>query len=101
MNKKKLRLFLKIFSILIISQLVVVLAHLVLNHFDNSATSVTGVLLAIVSLPLKLVNSSLPFYSGEGYIITFMFWVFNVLIQAVALYALIRVYKRLKGTSYK
>ncbi len=91
-----MKLFLKIFFILLAIQLVIVISHILLNNADNSLTSVTSFIISVISVPISFISSDLPFYSVEGMYARLMFWGLNLTIQTVAIYAGVRIMKKLK-----
>ena len=98
MKKRKLKLFLKIFFLLMIVQLVIGLVDILLNNAGSSFSEITSFIISIFSIPLSLISRNLPFYSGEGIYITLMFWGLNLIIQTTAIYVLVRMVKRMKTT---
>jgi hypothetical protein len=96
MSKKKLKLFLKIFFLLLIIQLIIVVADVLLTNADSSLSEVTATIISVFSFPLRLINRNLPFYTGEGFLLTLMFWVLNLVIQTMPIYAYFRVIKKIK-----
>jgi hypothetical protein len=96
MNKQKLKLFLKIFFLLLIIQAVIVLVHVLLNGSESLITTITSLMITIMSFPLNFISDRLPFYSGEGIPITIMFWILNLGIQTMVIYAFFRIKKKLK-----
>ncbi len=96
MNKKKLKLFLKIFFLLLVIQFIIVMINILLNNADSSFASITSFIISIFSLPLSLISNSLPFYTGEGILVTLMFWILNLAIQTLAIYGAIRIMIKIK-----
>lgn len=96
MNKRKLRLFLKIFVLLLVIQFIIVAVHVLLTNADSSLSSVTALIISIFSFPIRIISPDLPFYSGEGIFIMGIFWTLNLVIQTMAIYGVIRMIKRLK-----
>lgn len=96
MYKKKIKLFLKIFFLLLAVQFVIVIADVLLNNADSSLSSITYLLISIFSMPLSLISPNLPFYSGEGIFATLLFWTLNLVIQTLVIYGAFRIMKRLK-----
>ncbi len=96
MNKRKLRLFLKIFFLLLVFQLIIIGAHVLLTNADNSLSSITSVIISIFSFPIRIISPDLPFYSGEGIFVMLIFWTLNLVLQTMAIYGVIRMVKRLK-----
>ncbi len=96
MNKRKLKLFLKIFFLLLAIQLVVVILHILLNNADNSLASITAMIISVISVPMSFVSRDLPFYSGEGIFVRLLFWGLNLTIQTTAIYAGVRIMKKIK-----
>lgn len=95
MNKKKLKLFLKIFFLLLVIQFLIGMTDVLLHNADSSLSSITSFIISIFSLPLSLISKNLPFYSGEGIHITLMFWALNLVIQTLAVYGGIRIMKKI------
>ncbi len=96
MNKRKLKLFLKIFFLLLAIQAVIVLIHILFDKGGDTITAITSFLITIISLPISFISSNLPFYSGEGILVTLMFWVLNVVLQTMVVYAFFRIKKKMK-----
>lgn len=96
MNKKKLKLFLKIFFLLLVIQLIIGVIDILLSNADSSFSSITSFVISIFSFPLSLINKNLPFYSGEGIHVTLMFWTLNLVIQTLAIYGSFRIMKKIK-----
>lgn len=96
MSKKKLKLFLKIFFLLLIIQLLVVLADVLLTNSNSSLYEVTSFIISIFSFPINLISENLPFYLGEGIYVILVFWTLNLVLQTMAIYAGIRMVKRIK-----
>ncbi|BAO74384.1 hypothetical protein [Winogradskyella sp. PG-2] len=96
MKKKKIKLFLKIFFILLLIQFVIAIADILLHNANSSLSSITSTVISIISLPLSMVNKNLPFYAGEGIIVTLLFWTLNLVIQTLMIFAVFRIMKRLK-----
>jgi hypothetical protein len=96
MRKTKLKLFLKIFFLLLVIQLLIVVSYILLSNADSSLASIITFIISIFSFPISLINSDLPFYSGEGTFVKLIFWTLNLVLQTMAIYAVIRMIKRLK-----
>ncbi len=96
MNKKKLKLFLKIFFLLLVIQFIIGMIDILLNNADSSFSSITSLIISIFSLPLSLISNNLPFYAGEGIHVTLMFWALNLVIQTLVIYGSIRIMIRIK-----
>ena len=96
MKNKKLKLFLKIFFLLVLVQLVVIIAELTLGDLNGLMASIISVLLTIISFPLSIISAKLPFYSGEGIPVTMLFWVLNLTIQTLIIYGVFRIIKRIR-----
>lgn len=96
MNKKKLKLFLKIFFILLVIQFIIGMIDVLLSDADNSFSAITSFTITIFSIPLSLISENLPFYSGEGLYVTIMFWTLNLVIQTLAIYGSLRILKKIK-----
>lgn len=94
-TKRKLKEFFKIFFLLLIIHAAIVAAELFLG--DSGISDITSTLIAIISIPLSLVNKNLPFYTGEGILITAIYGGLNLMIQTVFVYGIKRVFKRLKN----
>ena len=97
-STRKLKIFLKIFFILLAIQLIVGISDIQLNNADSSLSTVTYLLLTVFSFPLSLISPVLPFYSGEGIFITLMFWGLNLILQTIAIFIGIRIFNKLKKT---
>jgi len=100
MSKRKLKLFLKVFFLLGTIQFVIVLGDILLRNADSSLSEITSILISIISIPLSLVSSLLPFYSGEGILVSLLFWALNLTIQTIIIYGFIRFSKRIKLFEY-
>ena len=96
MKNKKLKLFLKIFFLLVLVQLIVIIAELTLGDLNGVMASIISVLLTIISFPLSIISAKLPFYSGEGIPITMLFWLLNLTIQTLIIYGVFRIIKRIR-----
>jgi hypothetical protein len=81
-----------------IVQLVVGVIDILLSNANSSFSEITSFIISVFSFPLSLISRNLPFYSGEGLLVTLMFWGLNLIIQSSAIYVLARFYKRLKKT---
>lgn len=96
MNKQKLRLFLKIFFLLLVIQLIIIVADVLLASADSSLSSITSFIISIFSFPIRVISPDLPFYSGEGIPVMLIFWMLNLVLQTMAIYGGIRMVKRVK-----
>lgn len=96
MNKQKLRLFLKIFFLLLVIQLLIIVADVQLSNTDSSLSAITSFIISIISFPIRVISPDLPFYSGEGIPVTLIFWTLNLVLQTMAIYGGIRMIKRVK-----
>ncbi|WP_339754562.1 hypothetical protein [uncultured Winogradskyella sp.] len=96
MNKRKRKLFLKIFFILVIVQLIIGFTDILLTSAASSLSSITSFMLTIFSFPIGLISRNLPFYSGEGIYVTLLFWALNLILQTIAVYVFFRLVKRVK-----
>jgi hypothetical protein len=96
MNKRKLKLFLKIFFLLLIVQAIVVGSYILLSNADSSLASIASFIISIFSFPINIISPDLPFYSGEGTSVIFLFWTLNLVLQTMPIYAIIRMVQRLK-----
>jgi hypothetical protein len=96
MNKQKLRLFLKIFFLLLVIQLLIIVADVQLSNTDSSLSAITSFIISIFSFPIRVISPDLPFYSGEGIPVTLIFWMLNLVLQTMAIYGGIRMIKRVK-----
>mgnify|MGYP001113942043 CR=1 FL=1 len=97
MKKFKLKVFIIIFSIIMVIQFLIGLADVLLSQANNELSSITSILITICSLPISLINKNLPFYVSEDLLMVIIYWVINVTIQSMIVYGIIRVYKRLKN----
>ena len=96
MIKRKHRLFIKIFFLLLLIQLIIVVAHVLLTNTDSSFSEITSFIISLISLPISVISADLPFYSAEGTLFRLIFWTLNLVIQTLAIYGVIRMIKRLK-----
>ncbi|WP_299130537.1 hypothetical protein [uncultured Winogradskyella sp.] len=94
--KRKRKPFFRIFFMLLAIQLVIVLVDAFFAKGDNLLASITEPIITVISLPIGIISPNLPFYSGEGILVSLLFWVLNTAIQAAALYVVYRMFKRLK-----
>lgn len=78
-------------------QFVVGLIDILLFREYNQSSPITSSLITIFSLPISIINRDLPFYVAEELYMLLLYWILNVIIQAMAIYGMIRVFKRLKN----
>ena len=96
MRNRKLKVFLKIFFLLLVIQMIIVLANVVLTNVDSSLSAITSFIISIFSFPISLISSDLPFYSGEGIYVMVILWTLNLVLQTMIIYGCIRMIKRIK-----
>lgn len=96
MSKQKLSFFLKIFFLFFVIQLIIVASHVLLLNAENSLAEITAFMITIISFPISIINSDLPFYSGEGLYFRLIFWTLNLVLQTMVVYGGIRMIKRIK-----
>lgn len=96
MGNRKLKVFLKIFLLLLVIQMIIVLADVVLTNADSSLSEMTSFIISIFSFPIKLISSNLPFYSGEGIYVMVILWMLNLVLQTMIIYGCIRMIQRIK-----
>lgn len=98
MKKFKLIGLLKVFSFLILIQVVIGLADIFLTQSNSELASVTTLLITICSYPIGLINSNLPFYVSEDLLMVGLYWLINVIIQAVFVYLVLIVLRKVTET---
>ncbi len=96
MSNRKLKLFLKIFFLLLVIQMIIVIADVALSNADSSFSAITSLIISIFSFPISLISRDLPFYSGEGIYVMVLFWTLNLVLQTMIIYGCIRMIKRIK-----
>ncbi len=96
MSNRKLKLFLKIFFLLLVIQMIIVIADVAISNADSSLSAITSLIISIFSFPISLISRDLPFYSGEGIYVMVLFWTLNLVLQTMIIYGCIRMIKRIK-----
>jgi len=81
-------------------QFVVGLIDILLFQEHNQSSSITSLIISIFSLPISLINSNLPFYVPEDLYMIVLYWILNGIIQAMILYGVFKVLKRLKNREW-
>ena len=99
MEKYKLKYLIYIFLILMAIQFVIGLVDILLSKADSDLTSITSVLIAICSVPLSLINSNLPFFVSENFIMVLIYWAINLTIQSVLVYGVLLVIQKMKQST--
>jgi hypothetical protein len=99
MKKFKLKVLLIIFFILLVIQFIIVLAEILLSQANSGLTSITSALIGVCSLPISLINGNLPFYVTENIFMVGVYWVINVIIQSVLVYAILIVVKKIQSSN--
>lgn len=89
--------FVIIFFIIMTFQFLVGLIDILLFREYSQSSPITSALITIFSLPISLINKDLPFYVAEELYMLSLYWILNVVIQSMAVYGMIRVFKRLKN----
>lgn len=97
MKKFKLKELIKVFLILLIIQFFIGLADVLLSQANNDLSKITAILISICSFPLKLINSDLPFFVSESLVMKGIYWMINLIIQSVFVYAILIVIKKLRS----
>ncbi|WP_179351919.1 hypothetical protein [Winogradskyella vidalii] len=99
MKKFKLTGLLKVFTFLILIQFAIGLADVFLAQSNSDLASITSILITICSYPIGLINSNLPFYVSEDLFMVGLYWVINVIIQAIFLYLILIVLRKMNESS--
>lgn len=97
MKNFKFKSVVLIFFILLAIQFLVGLIDILIFREFNQSSPITSLLISIFSLPIRLINSDLPFYVVEDMYMIVLYWVLNVIIQAMVVYGIVKVFKRLKN----
>ncbi len=97
MKKFKLKEFLIVFFVLIVIQFIIGLSEVLLSRANNELSSITSMLLDICSYPISLINSNLPFYVPEDLFMVVIYWIINVIIQSVFVYAVLIVLRKIRS----
>jgi hypothetical protein len=97
MNKFKLKSLIIIFFILMLIEFLIGLTDVLLFRVNNESSLITTTLIEIFSLPISLINKDLPFYVSEEFYMIALYWTLNVLIQAMFVYVILKVFRRLKN----
>lgn len=98
MKKFKLKDFIKVFLFVMVGQVIVILTEILSSLAEVDLSSVTSVLLVICSFPMSLINTNLPFYVSDNLVMIGIYWIVNVLIQAVFVYLVLVVIKKMIST---
>ena len=97
MKKFKFRHLVIICFILMLIEFLIGLADVLLFRANNESSLITTTLIEIFSLPISLINRDLPFYVSEDFYMIALYWTLNVMIQAMFVYVVLRVFRRLKN----
>ncbi|GAA4244626.1 hypothetical protein KO504_00645 [Winogradskyella psychrotolerans] len=96
MKKFKLKELVRVFLFLLVVQFIIGLADVLLSQAHSELSSITSLLIAICSYPLSLISSDLPFYVSESILMVILYWIINLMIQAVILYIMLIVVKKMR-----
>ena len=96
MRKFKLKSFLTIFVALLVIQFLIVFADVMLTKSESSLVSATDQIIEFFSLPISLINKSLPFYVRESLPVKAIYWLINIFIQSSIIYLAWRVFRRVR-----
>lgn len=96
MRRFKLKELLSVFVFLMVVQLTIGIADIFLAKAGSDLSSITAILISICSLPISLIDSKLPFFVSENLVMVGLYWVINVIIQAVFAYLLLIVVRKMK-----
>lgn len=99
MKNLKLKSVIIVVIALMLIQVIVGVADVYVLEDHPELSNITSTLIAIFSLPISLINVNLPFYVAEELYMILLYWVLNVVIQAIVLYGIFKVFKRLKNRS--
>ncbi|MEO1032556.1 MAG: hypothetical protein AAFX55_14185 [Bacteroidota bacterium] len=96
MRKFKVKSFVIIFLVLLVIEFLIVFADITLSKNGSNLVAVTDQIIDIFSLPISIVNKSLPFYIRESLYIKVLYWIVNLLIQSFIIYMGWRAFKRVR-----
>ena len=97
MKKFKLKELIKVFLFLLIIQFFIGLADVLLSQANSELSSITAILVTICSFPLTLINSDLPFFVQESLLMRGLYWIINLVIQAVFVYGILIVIRKIRS----
>jgi len=95
-----MKLFFKIFGIVVVAELVLSFAALILPEVTNNPflRTVCGIIMQLLSLPLSLLDRTYPYYSLESGPVIALMMITTYLIHAIIIYL---VYKSVKKQAVK
>ncbi|WP_422105103.1 hypothetical protein [Winogradskyella sp.] len=96
MRKFKVKSFVIIFLVLLVIQFLIVFADITLSKNGSNLVVVTDQIIDIFSLPISIVNKSLPFYIRESLYIKALYWIVNLFIQSFIIYMGWRAFRRVR-----
>ncbi|WP_179337998.1 hypothetical protein [Winogradskyella ludwigii] len=99
MNRIKLKYFITIFFVLMVIQFLIGLADVLLSQSHNELSSISGILITLFSFPISLINSNLPFFAQEELYMLGIYWIINVIIQAIVVYVIILIIKKIRQSN--
>ena len=77
-------------------QFLIGLTDVLLSQSQNELSSISGILITLFSFPLSLINSNLPFFAQEELYMLGIYWIINLIIQAIVVYVVILVIKKIR-----
>ena len=97
MKKFKLKELIRVFFFLLVIEFIIVLADVLLSQANMELSSITSMLLTICSFPISLINRDLPFFVHESLVMVGIYWIINLIIQAVFLYLVLIVVRKMRS----
>lgn len=99
MEKYKLKYLIYIFFVLMVIQFIIGLIDILLSKGNSDLTSITSVLISICSIPLSLINSKLPFFVSESFVMVLIYWSINLIIQSALVYGVLLVIQKMRQSN--